>query len=228
MDALIETMEGWVTSYGYVAIFLLMLADILFPSEVTLMVGGWYAADGRLEFWGVVLAGVLGNLVFGWILYAIGRKMGREILFRYGKYVMIRPQDVDKSEVWWDKYGEAATFFSRLIPVVRTLISLPAGIARMPIGKFTLYTVLGMTLWAAFITWLGSVVEDNWESVVGYFDWPTLVIVVLLVAGGGLWFWRRRKQRKALEAISEGPLPDVPTPSQSIDTPTTSPSEKEN
>jgi LPXTG-motif cell wall-anchored protein len=125
--------------------------------------------------------------------------MGRELLFRYGKYVMIKPQDVDKAEIWWEKHGEAATFFSRLIPVVRTLISLPAGIARMPIAKFTLYTVLGMTLWAALIAWLGLAVEDNWDSVVGYFDWPTLAIVVLLVVGGGIWFWRRRKQRKALE-----------------------------
>jgi membrane protein DedA with SNARE-associated domain len=203
MDGLIQTMEEWVTSYGYVAIFLLMLADIVFPSEVTLMVGGWYAADGRLDFWLVVVAAVLGNLVFGWILYALGRKMGRDLLFRYGRYVMIKPQDVDKAEIWWDKHGEAATFFSRLIPVVRTLISLPAGIARMPLAKFTLYTVLGMTIWAALIAWLGLAVEDNWETVVSYFDWPTLVIVVLLVGGGGVWYWRRRKQRKALDHAAE-------------------------
>lgn len=194
-----QSMEEWVTSYGYVAIFLLMLADIIFPSEVTLLVGGWYAADGRLEFWWVVVAAVLGNLVFGWILYGLGRRMGRELLFRYGKYVMIKHQDVDKAEVWWDKHGEAATFFSRLIPIVRTLISLPAGIARMPIAKFTLYTVLGMSLWAALIAWLGLEVEDNWESVIAYFDWPTLAILVLLVLGGGLWLGRRRRQRKALE-----------------------------
>lgn len=198
MEGLIHTMEEWVTSYGYVAIFLLMLADVLFPSEVTLMVGGWYAADGRLELWLVIVAAVLGNLVFGWILYGLGRKMGRDLLFRYGRYVMIRPQDVGKAEIWWDKHGEAATFFSRLIPVVRTLISLPAGIARMPFGKFTLYTVLGMTLWAALIAWLGTVVEGNWENVVAYFDWPTVVILLLLITGAGLWYLRRRKQRKAV------------------------------
>lgn len=198
MEGLIHTMEEWVTSYGYVAIFLLMLADVLFPSEVTLLVGGWYAADGRLELWLVIVAAVAGNLVFGWILYGLGRKMGRDLLFRYGKYVMIRPQDVGKAEIWWDKHGEAATFFSRLIPVVRTLISLPAGIARMPFGKFTLYTVLGMTLWAALIAWLGTVVEGNWENVVAYFDWPTFIIIGLLLIGGGVWYWRRRKLRKAV------------------------------
>jgi membrane protein DedA with SNARE-associated domain len=111
---------------------------------------------------------------------------------------MIRPQDVGKAEIWWDKHGEAATFFSRLIPVIRTLISLPAGIARMPFGKFTLYTALGMSLWAVLIAWLGMVVEGNWEKVVAYFDWPTLVIVVLLVVGAAVWYLRRRKQRKAL------------------------------
>lgn len=195
-------MAEWVTDYGYLAIFLLMFADIIFPSEATLMVGGWYAADGRLELWLVVLAGTLGNLAFGWVLYALGRRKGRELLFRYGKYVMIRPQDVDKTEIWWEKYGEAATFFSRLIPIVRTLISFPAGIARMPFGKFSLYTVLGMALWAFVIAWLGTVVEDNWTTVASYFDWPTFTIAGLLLVAGGVWFWRRRKRRRALELES--------------------------
>jgi LPXTG-motif cell wall-anchored protein len=203
MEGIVHAMEEWVTSYGYWAIFALMVADIVFPSEVTLMVGGWYAADGRLDFWMVGLVATLGNLVFAWILYAIGKKMGRDLLFRYGRFVMIKPQDVGKTEVWWDKHGEAATFFSRMIPVVRTLISFPAGIARMPLGKFTLYTVLGMALWSYAIIWLGVVVEDKWETVVDYFNWPTFIIVGVLLASGGTWFWRRRRQRKALEHAAE-------------------------
>jgi membrane protein DedA with SNARE-associated domain len=202
MEAIINAMEDWVTNYGYLAIFLLMLLEsacIPFPSEVTMLVGGWYAADGRLDFWLVVLAGVLGNLVGSWIAYAIGRRTGRAILDRYGRYILIRSHDIDKAEIWWEKYGEAATFFSRLLPVIRTFISLPAGIAKMPFGKFTLYTFLGVIPWTFALTWLGLVVEDNWERVLDYFDWPTLIIGTLLVIGAGVWYWRRRKQRRLAE-----------------------------
>jgi membrane protein DedA with SNARE-associated domain len=200
MEAVITAMEDWVTTYGYLAIFLLMLLEsacIPFPSEVTMLVGGWYAADGRLDFWLVGAAGVLGNLVGSWIAYAIGRKTGRAILDRYGRYILIRSHDIDKAEIWWEKYGDAATFFSRLLPVIRTFISLPAGIAKMPFGKFSLYTFLGVIPWTFALTWLGLVVEDNWERVLDYFDWPTLIIGTLLVIGAGIWYWRRRKQRLA-------------------------------
>lgn len=199
-------MEHWVTNYGYWAIFLLMLAEsacIPFPSEVTMLVGGWYAADGRLDFFWVGVAGVLGNLVGSWIAYAIGRKTGRGILDRYGKYILIRSHDIDKAEIWWEKYGEAATFFSRLLPVIRTFISLPAGIAKMPFGKFTLYTFLGVIPWTFALTWLGVVVEDNWEKALAYFDIPTLVIGTTLAAAAGIWYLRRRKQRKLEETETE-------------------------
>jgi membrane protein DedA with SNARE-associated domain len=202
MEALIQQMEEWVTSYGYWAIFLLMLAEsacIPFPSEVTMLVGGWYAADGRLDFFWVGAAGVLGNLVGSWIAYAVGRRTGRGILDRYGKYVLIRSHDIDKAEVWWEKYGEAATFFSRLLPVIRTFISLPAGIARMPFVKFSVYTFLGVIPWTYALTYLGFVVGDNWEQVLEYFNLPTLLIGIALVAVAGIWYMRRRKARAAEE-----------------------------
>ena len=201
MEALIETMEHWVTSYGYIAIFLLMLAEsacIPFPSEVTMLVGGWYAADGRLSFWWVVAAGVLGNLVGSWIAYFVGRTLGREVLDKYGKYLFIRSHDIDRAEVWWEKRGEAATFFSRMLPVIRTFISLPAGMARMPFGKFTVYTFLGVIPWTWALTYVGVVVEDRWEQVLVYFDVPTLVIGGVLLTIAAVWYLRRRKQ-KALE-----------------------------
>ncbi len=198
-------MKTWVTDYGYLAIFLLMLAEsacIPFPSEVTMLVGGWYSAEGTLDFFWVGAAGVAGNLVGSWLAYAIGRKTGRRLLDRYGKYVLIRSHDIDKAEVWWEKYGEAATFFSRLLPVIRTFISLPAGIARMPLGKFSLYTFLGVIPWTYALTYVGVVVEDNWQQVVDYFDVPTLVIGSLLVAGVGVWYVRRRKERASKQAAS--------------------------
>jgi membrane protein DedA with SNARE-associated domain len=200
VDAIVELMEQWVVDYGYVAIFWLMLAEsacIPFPSEVTMLVGGWYSATGGLSFFWVGTAGVAGNLVGSWIAYAVGRSTGRTLLDRYGKYVLIRSHDIDRAEVWWAKYGDAATFFSRLLPVIRTFISLPAGIARMPIGKFSLYTFLGVIPWTFALTWIGVVVEDNWERVLSYFDVPTLIIAAVLVVAAGAWYLRRRKQRRA-------------------------------
>ncbi|HEV2756871.1 MAG TPA: DedA family protein, partial [Actinomycetota bacterium] len=190
LDPIIRFMEGFLDDYGYVAIFLLMTAEsalIPFPSEVTMLVGGWYSADGTLDFFWVVTAGVLGNLVGSWMAYALGRKTGRALLDRYGRYVLIRSHDIDRAEVWWGKHGDAATFFSRLLPVIRTFISLPAGIAKMPFGKFTLYTFLGVVPWTLGLTWIGVVVEDNWEKVLTYFDVPTLIIAGALVVIAGGW-----------------------------------------
>mgnify|MGYP006175984903 CR=1 FL=1 len=104
-----------------------------------------------------------------------------EVLDKYGKYIFIRSHDIDKAEVWWEKHGEAATFFSRLLPVIRTFISLPAGIAKMPFGKFTLFTFLGVIPWTYALTWLGVVVGDNWERVLHYFDVPTMIIAAAVV-----------------------------------------------
>ena len=203
MDALVEPlirfMEESVIRYGYVAIFLLMLAEsacIPFPSEVTMLVAGWYSATGDLNFFWAGAAGVVGNLVGSWIAYAVGRSTGRGLLDRYGRYILIRSHDIDRAEVWWEKYGEAATFFSRLLPVIRTFISLPAGIARMPFGKFSIYTFLGVIPWTYALTYVGVVVEGNWERVLGYFDVPTLVIAGILVGGALFWYIRRRRQRR--------------------------------
>lgn len=200
-------MEEWVLDYGYVAIFLLMLVEsacIPFPSEVTMLVGGWYAAvpDG-LNFFAVGMAGVLGNLVGSWLAYWAGRRYGRGLLDRYGKYVLIRSHDIDKAEVWWEKHGEAATFFSRMLPVIRTFISVPAGIAKMPFWKFTVYTFLGCIPWTFALTYLGVLVEGNWERVLHYFDVPTLIIGGLIVVGAAIWYVRRRRANRQDSSISE-------------------------
>lgn len=189
-------MERWITDYGYMAIFLLMVAEsacIPVPSEVTMLVGGWYAAEGQLDFFWVGTAGVIGNLVGSWMAYGLGRFTGRELLDRYGKYVLIRSHDIDRAEAWWEDHGDAATFFSRLLPVIRTFISLPAGIAAMPIVKFTIYTFLGVIPWTFALTYVGVVVGRNWEEVHEYFLIPVLIIAALLI--GAIVYWYVRKRR---------------------------------
>lgn len=215
VDAIIEpiilAMQDWVVRYGYLAIFLLMLAEsacIPFPSEVTMLVGGWYAAEGSLDFFLVGVMGVLGNLVGSWVAYALGRTTGRALLDRYGRYVLIRSHDIDRAEVWWERHGEIATFVSRLLPVIRTFISLPAGMARMGFWRFSVYTFLGVIPWTFALTWLGVVVKDNWVSVLSYFDVPTLVIGTLLVAGAAFFYIRRRRARR-LEAEAAEQTPPV-------------------
>ena len=197
-------MERWVIDYGYIAIFVLMLLEsacIPFPSEVTMLVGGWYAAEGKLHLFWVVVAGVLGNLVGSWSAYAIGRKTGRAFLDRYGKYVLIRSHDIDRAEIWWEKRGEAATFISRLLPVIRTFISLPAGIAKMPFGKFSIYTFLGVVPWTFGLAYLGVIVGHNWERVNSYFELPALIIGGIVVIVAAAWYFRRRKRvQEAKEA----------------------------
>lgn len=200
MEALTSVMEGWVADFGYLATFLLMLAEsacIPLPSEVTMVVGGLYSASGRLDFFLVGAAGVAGNLVGSWIAYTIGRTTGRDLLDRYGKYVLIRSHDIDRAEVWWDRYGELAVFVSRLLPVVRTFISLPAGIARMGFGKFTLYTFLGVIPWTYALTYLGYVVGDNYEQALSYFDLPTLIIGGAIAVAAVTWFVRRKRSASA-------------------------------
>lgn len=196
MHAVLSSMEHWVTDYGYLAIFLLMLAEsacIPFPSEVTMLVGGWYAAEGELALLGVIVAGVAGNVVGSWLAYWLGRKTGRSLLDRYGKAILIRPHDIDRAEAWWARHGEAATFFSRLLPVLRTFISLPAGMARMPFGKFTVYTTAGVIPWTAGLAYVGVITKDNWERLLPYFDWPTVIIAAGLLIVAAVWFLRKRR-----------------------------------
>jgi membrane protein DedA with SNARE-associated domain len=204
VDVLIELMQDWVVRYGYLAVFLLMLAEsacIPFPSEATMLVAGWYSAEGSLNFFWAGAAGVFGNLVGSWIAYGVGRTFGRELLDRYGRYILIRSHDIDRAEEWWEKYGDAATFFSRLLPVIRTFISLPAGIARMPFGKFTVYTFLGVIPWTYALTYLGVVVKDNWEAALGYFDGPTLIIGAVVVVAALVFYIRRRRNKRLVAEV---------------------------
>lgn len=200
IEAIINATEQWVADYGYMAIFVLMLLEsacIPIPSEATMLVGGWLAADGSLRFFWVGVAGVVGNVVGSWLAYVLGRWKGREFLEKYGKYVLIRAHDIDRAEKWWDKHGEAATFFSRLLPVIRTFISVPAGIAKMNFTKFTIYTVLGVIPWTFGLTWLGVVVQENWREVEGYFSVPAMIIAALLVVAALVWYLRRRARLKS-------------------------------
>lgn len=217
---LTDFVTGEIARYGYLAIFVLMLLEsacIPIPSEVTMLFGGalvtapFLAPEQQLEFWLVVLAGTLGNLVGSWLAYWAGYSGGRPLIDRWGRYLLIRPHEVDRAHEWFERHGQAAVFFGRLLPVIRTFISLPAGVVRMRFGRFTVYTVLGCLPWVIALTWIGALLGERWdraEAIIRPFAW--VIAGALLV--GLVWFvWNRIRQIRREEAArAPRPPPDVP------------------
>ncbi len=203
-DGLLALLNGFVTDliaqYGYLAIFVLMVLEsacVPIPSEVTMLFGGalvtatFLAPDQQLELWAVVAAGTVGNLVGSWLAYWAGYKGGRPLIDRWGRYLLIRPHEVDRAHEWFERYGEFATFGGRLLPVIRTFISLPAGVVRMPFWRFTFYTVIGCLPWCLLLAWLGARLGERWEEVEHLLRPFAWIIVALLVLGAA-WFVRHR------------------------------------
>lgn len=197
----------WLTAFilsviertGYAGVFVLMMlesAAIPIPSEVTMPFAGFLAAKGVFNFWGVVLAGTLANLVGSWILWWVGRRGAREALLRYGRYVLISRHDIERGDRWFLRHGNVAAFFGRLLPVVRTFVSLPAGVARMPFKTFSLYTLLGSLPWSLGLAAVGWYLGERWAEFEAYFRKFSVLIAVLIVFGVG-WYlgkhWRERK-----------------------------------
>jgi membrane protein DedA with SNARE-associated domain len=198
--------QQFIASYGYLAIFVLMVAEsacIPVPSEVTMVFGGALAAGAiagaHLNLVLVIAVGVAGNVAGSYIAWGVGAYGGRAAWRRWGRYVLLRPEDIDRADGWFKRHGAKAVFFGRLLPVVRTFISLPAGIARMPPARFGIYTLAGCIPWTAALAWAGYAVGANWQHVVSAFHGATYVIaaviVLLVVIAVGLLVRRRVRDR---------------------------------
>jgi membrane protein DedA with SNARE-associated domain len=211
---------SWITTtivdYGYVAIFLLMVAEsacIPIPSEVTMLFGGALAnatfvasLSGSPEPLNVILVGVagtLGNLVGSWIAWGVGYWGGRPMIERFGRYVLLRQHHLDKAEVWFDKHGEAAVFFGRLLPVIRTFISLPAGVTRMNFGRFSTYTFAGCIPWTFALAFAGYALGSQWESFENNLRPVSIVIGVIVAVVIGWWLLRQYRKRQAVPSEVE-------------------------
>lgn len=218
-------LQHFITHYGYIAVFLLMLAEsacIPVPSEVIMMLGGALAAGAvpgaHPSLAGIVLAGVLGNVAGSYVAWAVGKYVGQSAVHRWGRRVGIRQHEIDRATGWFERHGPVAVLFGRLIPVVRTFISLPAGFAGMPAGRFGLYTTLGCIPWTAALAIAGYALGANWQSVANDFHGPTYaiagIIAVALAAAVVLHFRRRRRagSRSAEAHESGGPAPYGPGP----------------
>ena len=182
----VDNLTSLISSYGVVAVFVLMTAEsalIPIPSEITMPFAGFLAGRGILDFWLVVFIGALGNLsgslLAYWLGYAKGEEWVRFAIRKWGKWLLMREEEYDKAKAWYIKYGQAVTFTSRLLPIVRTFISLPAGIAKMNLTYFSVLTFIGSFIWSAFLAWLGLKLGQNWLSIEPYFRKFQIVIVGL-------------------------------------------------
>jgi len=181
-------MQHFIVDYGYAAVLVLMLAEsacIPIPSEFTMLLGGALAAGAvpgaHLNLVGVIAAGVIGNTLGSYVAWAIGRYGGQTAWRRWGRYVMLRDADIDRAEKWFARNGANAVFFGRLLPVVRTFISLPAGFAAMRPVRFGVYTVAGCIPWTVGLAVAGYEVGANWQRVADAFHGPTYIIAAAAV-----------------------------------------------
>ena len=203
MQSIIDAVVQWATAligdWGPPAVFLLMLLEsacIPVPSEAIMPFAGFAVSEGDMTLLGITVAGVLGNLVGSWIAYWVGLYGGRPFIDKYGRYILLRHHHVELAERWFDRYGPIAVFFSRVLPIVRTFISLPAGVAKMPFWKFTLYTVLGCIPWVFFLGWVGVRLGEHWEDIRGYLHFADYIVVAAIVVVL-VWAWLRwRKKRR--------------------------------
>ena len=201
MSGLAEVFLGFIDHWGYFAVALLMgmeNACIPIPSELILGFAGYLVFAGRMTFWGAFWYGMLGGLLGSWFAYEVGRRGGRAFVDRYGHYFFIKRSHVDMAQHWFDRYGLKAVFFSRMLPVIRTFISLPAGFAHVDLKKFTVYTILGSMPWTALIIGAGMALGESWESLLEIGHELSLLFVVVCVVLGGVWYWRRRHKKRGL------------------------------
>jgi membrane protein DedA with SNARE-associated domain len=184
VEPVIEVATEFIGSAGELGVFLLMVLEsacIPIPSEAIMLFAGFSASKGELTLFGIVAAGVLGNLVGSWIAYAVGY-YGRIDLLEKNKLIHISPKHLKWADDWFARYGSATVFFSRMLPIIRTFISLPAGVAKMPFWRFSAYTLLGSIPWVLMLAIIGEKVGENWEDwrhKLGYLDYVVLLAIVV-------------------------------------------------
>jgi membrane protein DedA with SNARE-associated domain len=192
---------NWMESLGYWGIALLMALENIFPpipSELIMPLAGFTVAQGKMNFGLAVLAGTVGTMVGTYFWYYIGKLMSYQRLMgwvdRYGKWIQVGRADVERVNKWFDRHGAKAIFFSRMVPGLRTLISLPAGVNNMPLVGFTLLSTLGSLLWVLLLTGAGYLLGDNYTKVEDYLAPVSKLVLFGLIGGLVYWFWRKRKK----------------------------------
>ena len=173
-----------ISNTGYLGIFALMIAEsalIPIPSEIIMPFSGYLVSTGKFNPVFVIIAGSVGNLVGSLVAYIVGVKLGREVILKYGKYILIKKSHLDWTESYFKKYGDRSTFVSRLLPAIRTYISLPAGIAKMNLKKFAVYTFVGSIIWSTMWTYVGIALGEEWTKIRHYSDYINGLVIIGII-----------------------------------------------
>ena len=192
-----------ISNTGYPGLFIaMMLESMVFPlpSEAVMPFAGFLIHDGKFTLPLVIIASTLGSIVGSLLSYFIGKYGGKPFIDRFGRFLLLNREDLDATERFFTKYGEATIFFSRFIPVVRHLISIPAGTGRMNLIKFSIYTILGAGMWNTFLAVCGLHLRSRWESVMHYSHYIDIAVVVLLAAGLAYFVKKHLQRRKKATA----------------------------
>jgi membrane protein DedA with SNARE-associated domain len=201
MHALVNWLLATIGTLGYPGIFLLMAMEssvIPIPSELVMPPAGYLAQQGQMNIWITILMGTMGSLVGAYANYFAAHYLGRPLLLKYGKYVWITEEKFAKVETFFKEHGEVSTFIGRLLPVVRHLISLPAGLAGMNHWKFSLYTLLGAGIWVTVLTYIGYFIGANQELIMRYSHQAVIGVVIVSIAIIAVYVWNHRRKKAAL------------------------------
>jgi membrane protein DedA with SNARE-associated domain len=205
-DPIVELATDVVAELGLAGVFVLMVLEsacIPVPSEATMLFAGFNVSDGEYSLFAAVAAGSIANLVGSWIAYAVGYYGRVDILEKHGKKLHIKKSHLEWADRWFERHGDATVFFTRMLPIIRTFISLPAGVARMPFWRFSLLTLAGCVPWVLMLTWIGKAAGDNWEQwkdSLHYFDY----FVAACIVGGAIYLLIRRRRGPASEPDGSG------------------------
>jgi membrane protein DedA with SNARE-associated domain len=204
---IIEILSGFIvaviSSMGYAGVALLMAIEsacVPLPSEIIMPFAGYLVYAGRFNLWAVGVAGAVGCVVGSLVAYYVGLKGGRPFVEKYGRYILVSPRDLDLADRWFARYGEVIVFASRLLPVVRTFIAFPAGVARMNLARFTLYTFLGSLPWCIGLAYVGQILGEQWdknETLKTWFHHFDFLIGIAILAAAVWWVWRHVKHSRA-------------------------------
>ncbi|AXG99553.1 DedA family protein [Deinococcus wulumuqiensis] len=197
-----DWIQNLMDSMGYLGILLLMVLENIFPpipSELIMPSAGFAAARGDMSLGMVVLMGTLGSVIGTLPLYYIGKAFGEDKLVawadKHGKWLTLSGKDIKKADDWFDRHGSKAVLFGRMVPGIRSLLSLPAGMSEMPLPKFLIYSAIGSALWSAALAYAGYALGENYDRVEQYVGPASKVILGLLVVGAVAWFLKRKREQ---------------------------------
>lgn len=210
LKPVIDFVISFISTVGYPGIFLLMILEsalVPIPSEIIMPFSGFLITNGTFDPVIVVLSGTLGNLVGSILTYYLGIKVGRAVILKYGKYILFKKSHLEFTEELFQKYGDKISFFCRLLPAIRTYISLPCGVGKTNFTKFAVYTFLGSLLWNSMLTYVGIIFGNNWKNIDKYAIYLDIVSACVLVSFI-IWFVARARIRNMANKTGASPRND--------------------